>query len=475
MTESNPGNKLHKHPIFWEIFKLIFPGTSVEPNHIKAKLRWVQETYYKEKKKLSLTGAGMLLEDMDASNPSYASHLALLNFASNDEAGMPPYSSAEIPMGLSGSELYDHGAHGHGLPPILDLMDSTNPPAAVASTSGASIAGAGDDDIFTTPFPSQAQLSFSVAGGLDVFESSSSPSSALLSPSTKHKRGALDHKCNTLAEAFYCSSIDTLQICLQLEQEHTRSMVHYSNKQVLLNNIVHTLELSIPAKIEQNANRVQHSCSTDIGDFNDNQTQAFQWNYSNSDRMSLNRVQEILSVALYRLGHSGNGGGERDAALQCGCSVGNIVAYTNCTVAGLLKLNNKVMQFASEEERQHAVAWVRNTTGVEQWGKGWLVVNGTHVPLAWKPGVHSQEHFCYKGFHSINVVLVILPHLLWIVKLVVGRPGSVQDSKVWASGSNILKKPRLYLDKGEFIWVDGRYGHSAITVGPFSHIAANKS
>ncbi|SOV09141.1 uncharacterized protein UDID_18278 [Ustilago sp. UG-2017a] len=74
-----------------------------------------------------------------------------LNFTSNDKAGMPPYGSAEIPMDLSGSEPYDHSAHGHGLPPILDLMDSTNPPAAVASTSGGSIAGAGDDDIFTTP------------------------------------------------------------------------------------------------------------------------------------------------------------------------------------------------------------------------------------------------------------------------------------------------------------------------------------
>ncbi|SPC63631.1 uncharacterized protein UHOD_11301 [Ustilago sp. UG-2017b] len=34
-----------------------------------------------------------------------------------------------------------------------------------------------------------------------------------------------------------------------------------------------------------------------------------------------------------------------------------------------------------------------------------------------------------------------------IVESVVGQPGSIQDSKVWASGSNILKKPRLYLDK----------------------------
>ena len=69
---------------------------------------------------------------------------------------MPSYGSADIPMDLSGSKPYDHGAHGHGLPPILDLMNSTNPPAAVASTSGASVAGAGDDDFFTTPSPLQA-------------------------------------------------------------------------------------------------------------------------------------------------------------------------------------------------------------------------------------------------------------------------------------------------------------------------------
>ncbi|SPC68059.1 uncharacterized protein UHOD_12222 [Ustilago sp. UG-2017b] len=59
LIESDPGNKLCKHPIFQEIFKLIFPGAPVKPNCIKAKLRWVQETSYKEKKKLSLTGAGM--------------------------------------------------------------------------------------------------------------------------------------------------------------------------------------------------------------------------------------------------------------------------------------------------------------------------------------------------------------------------------------------------------------------------------
>ncbi|SYW82775.1 uncharacterized protein UBRO2_04897 [Ustilago bromivora] len=253
-------------------------SASVKPNHIKAKLRWLQEAYYREKKKLSLTGAALI------TTPS-------LDFTSDDKADMPSYGSADIPIDLSGSEPYDHGTHSHGLPPILDLMDPTNPPAAVASTSGAStsgastsgasIAGAGDDDVFTTPSPLQAQPSFSTAGGLDVFDSTSSHSSAQLSPSTKCKR----------------------------------AMVRYSDKQVLLNDIVHTLELSIPAEIEQNTDRVQHSCSTDIDDLDDD-------------------------------------------------------------------------------------------------------------------------------------ALVILPHLLQIVELVVGQPGSIQDSKVWASGSKILKKPHLYLDEG---------------------------
>ncbi|KAJ1034899.1 hypothetical protein NDA18_000506 [Ustilago nuda] len=172
-AESDPALKLCKHPIFWDISKMIFPGASVDPNHIKSKLRWLIETYYREKKKLSLTGAGMLLEDMDASNPP----------------DMPSNSSADIPMDICGSELYNHSAHGHGLPPILDLIKPTNPPAAVASTSGASVAGTGDDDIFNTPLPPplQAQPPSSTAGGFDVFDSTSSQSSTQLSPSTKCK------------------------------------------------------------------------------------------------------------------------------------------------------------------------------------------------------------------------------------------------------------------------------------------------
>ncbi|SOV09130.1 uncharacterized protein UDID_18277 [Ustilago sp. UG-2017a] len=71
---------------------------------------------------------------------------------------------------------------------------------------------------------------------------------------------------------------------------------------------------------------------------------------------------------------------------------------------------------------------------------------------------------------GINAALVILPHSLRIVESVVGQPGSIQDLKVWASGSNILKKPHLYLDevqvehaiaylKNRFQWLTGYCGN----------------
>ncbi|KAJ1582141.1 hypothetical protein NDA15_003574 [Ustilago hordei] len=153
-AENNPALKLCKHPIFWEISKLIFPGASVKSNHIKAKLRWLLETYYREKKKLSLTGAGMLLEDMVASN-LHLSQLPVSTSPAMTRLTCLPTAQLTYPWIFLAVSCMIMALN---LPPILNLMNPTNPPpAAVASTSGASITGAGDDDIFTTPLPSPLQ------------------------------------------------------------------------------------------------------------------------------------------------------------------------------------------------------------------------------------------------------------------------------------------------------------------------------
>ena len=44
--------------------------------------------------------------------------------------------------------------------------------------------------------------------------------------------------------------------------------------------------------------------------------------------------------------------------------------------------------FATEDERAKALAWVVEKTSVEEWGQGWLVADGMHINLAWKPALH---------------------------------------------------------------------------------------
>ena len=131
--------------------------------------------------------------------------------------------------------------------------------------------------------------------------------------------------------------------------------------------------------------------------------------------------------------------------------------------------------FATEDECAKAKAWVADKSGVEEWSRGWLVVDGTHINLAWKPALNACEHYSYKGDYTFNIALVFLPHSLHIVESVVGHPGSSHDARVWASGSGIVVKPRLHLDEGEFVWVDAGYGYSSYTVGPYSNTAAAKS
>ncbi|SAM83977.1 uncharacterized protein UBRO_20801 [Ustilago bromivora] len=188
------------------------------------------------------------------------------------------------------------------------------------------------------------------------------------------------------------------------------------------------------------------------------------------------KVRQQVTVGLYRLGCSGNGDGVCDIAFACGCNWGSVDAWSRRMVDGLYELNQEVVTFATEDEGANASAWVVEKSGVEEWGWGWLVADGTHIKLAWKPALHARGHFPYQGNYLFNVSLVFLPHSLCIVKSIVGHPGSSHNLCVWASGDNgIVAKPCLHLDEGEFVWVDAGFGFSAFSVGPFNNNTASKS
>nr|QBH67407.1 hypothetical protein UE_1341 [Ustilago esculenta] len=119
------------------------------------------------------------------------------------------------PMDESADNETDPGIHGHGLPPIFDLVDDST-----ASSPGMIIELLGDA-FGATPSPSQHRMALSPSL-LDIVRPSTASQSTQLTPITKHKQGGIKQRCDALANAYYCSSVETLQICLQMEQEQTK-------------------------------------------------------------------------------------------------------------------------------------------------------------------------------------------------------------------------------------------------------------
>ncbi|CCF50025.1 hypothetical protein NDA11_000049 [Ustilago hordei] len=243
---NEPANKLCKDMVYCDLSKSVFPARSVDPSHIKFKVHWLQETYHWEKKALSLTGAGTMLKDMDAMNPSYRSQVALsakypwfekmhkmmnecvlagpaillttpsLDVTGNEDSNHVLPSSD--PMEESSDADLGHTVHTCNLPPIHDLVD-------------AAPRNAGDYPNFdiSTPPPHPILLD-ALVSSLSTFSNWASPSQA---NGYKCKHINVEQKWDLLAEAFYQSLIESLSICLKLAQEHTKQEAEHTKQEEL--------------------------------------------------------------------------------------------------------------------------------------------------------------------------------------------------------------------------------------------------
>ncbi|SYW81870.1 uncharacterized protein UHO2_00374 [Ustilago hordei] len=221
-NEANkPTNKLCKDMVYCDLSRLVFPARSVDPSHIKFK-------------------------DMDAMNPSYMSWVALsakypwfekMHKMMNEHVLAGPAILLTTPSldatgnedsdhVLPGSDLMeessnadlDHTVHAWNLPPIHDLVD------AAPSNAG----DCTDFDISTPPLhPIQLDA---LVSSLSTFSNWASSSQA---NGYKHKCNNVEQKWDSLAEAFYQSSIESLSIHLKLAQEHTKQEAEHTKQEEL--------------------------------------------------------------------------------------------------------------------------------------------------------------------------------------------------------------------------------------------------
>ncbi|CAD7060363.1 unnamed protein product [Tilletia caries] len=187
-------------------------------------------------------------------------------------------------------------------------------------------------------------------------------------------------------------------------------------------------------------------------------------------------VEEQVAVTLFWLGRCGNGSGVVDVALACGCAEGSVTAYSSRVVQALYDIRQQVLCWASEDEKDQARTWVAQRSKCLEFGSGWSMVDGSQIPLAFKPGKHAhhQEYYDRKGQYALNLQLTVLPTSLRIIDFVAGYKGATQDSRAFAA-SDVVQNPLKYLDADDFIWADGGYGLSTFTCSPYDHIVATKS
>ncbi|SJX60076.1 uncharacterized protein SRS1_25050 [Sporisorium reilianum f. sp. reilianum] len=152
------------------------------------------------------------------------------------------------------------------------------------------------------------------------------------------------------------------------------------------------------------------------------------------------------------MGRHGNGASVWDIAHTLRVSIGSVI-----------------LVWASKDEKIKSKAWVLARSGIPEWQNGFVMVDGTLVPLQFT--LQLEGHFDRKKNYSLNVQLVILLHNLKIIEYMVGSPGSTHDSSAFAR-SDIFANPHHYLAKGEWIWADLGYRLLEHIVSPYRHSAS---
>lgn len=121
-------------------------------------------------------------------------------------------------------------------------------------------------------------------------------------------------------------------------------------------------------------------------------------------------VMEQLAIALYHFGHYGNASSTLKVALWAGVGFGTVLLVTNRVLTALCseRFRKSALRWTSDTAKATAKAWVAEAS-CPAWGDGWLMVDGTLVPLHIWPGFFGNVFFDCKSNYSMNVQ-VRTPH-----------------------------------------------------------------
>ncbi|KAH9952251.1 hypothetical protein BGW80DRAFT_1440900 [Lactifluus volemus] len=131
-------------------------------------------------------------------------------------------------------------------------------------------------------------------------------------------------------------------------------------------------------------------------------------NNSNNPQMP---IDEQLAITLFRFGHYGNAASILKVALWAGVGYGTVPLVTNRVLKATCseRFRRSTLSWSSPQAKEAAKAWVQDAS-CPAWRDGWLMVDGTLVPLFMCPGFFGNTFFDRKSNYSLNVQVMF--HLL---------------------------------------------------------------
>ncbi|KAL1724902.1 hypothetical protein EV714DRAFT_185168, partial [Schizophyllum commune] len=115
-------------------------------------------------------------------------------------------------------------------------------------------------------------------------------------------------------------------------------------------------------------------------------------------------VAHQLVIALYRFGHYGNTASNIKVALLFGVGFGTVNLVTSRVIKAICseRFRTAALQWPGEEEQEKAKQWVEEAS-CPAWREGWLMVDGTLVPLFRRPGHFGNSFYDRKSNYPLNV------------------------------------------------------------------------
>jgi hypothetical protein len=195
--------------------------------------------------------------------------------------------------------------------------------------------------------------------------------------------------------------------------------------------------------------------------------------FHNNSRHKQADVWIQLMVGLQRLGCDGNGVSCGRIAVFFGISEGAVISYTRRVIIAIFSLQAMAVTWPDTIERLEISKRLDERYGL----LGAVgIIDGTPIVLGQRPEVDGEVFFNRKQRYAINLQLCCDDNK-FIRNYVVGWPGSVTDSVVWAD-SNVMKHPTNFLSYGQWLIADAGYALSSIVCTPYrqpsSEIEDNK-